>query len=89
MIEIPEHLLWDGDITNIKTWEDTARNHFWFSPGRSKEHISWGNFDKYYSILDDGRVVRITHRRFSRNDELMPKDSIYLGTGFSHHVKYK
>jgi hypothetical protein len=84
MIEIPEHLLWDGDTTNIKTWGDTTHNHFWFSLERSKDSA-----DKYYSILDDGRIVRITHRWVSRNDELIPKGSTYLGTGFSHHVKYK
>jgi hypothetical protein len=83
MIEVPEYILWDGSTTNIEKWEDYVHKHFWFSPVRGEQQT-----DHYYGLLDDGRIVRITHLYFSRRDDMMPGDALYLGMGYAHHIKW-
>lgn len=82
MIEVPEYLLWDGDTTNIKPWESIFHEHFWFSPKRGELRN-----ERFYSLLDDGRIVRITHLFISRIDDHILEDALYLGTGYTHHTK--
>ena len=82
MIEVPEYILWDGDSTDSKPWRSLFHEHFWFSPKRGElrnEH--------FYSLLDDGRIVRITHLYTSKRDDFMPVDAVYLGMGYTHHIK--
>lgn len=83
MIEVPEHLMWDGDTTDIRTWGSFEREHFWYNPATDIGSSC------YYCILDDGRVVRITHVWASKEDADVSKEATYLGTGFPHHAKKK
>lgn len=83
MIEIPEHLLWDGDTKNIETWEfPTYGMHFWFSPSRFSR-----NLPHYYGLLEDGRVVKVTNQTTIKSGDFLPEDVLYLGIGASHHKK--
>ena len=84
MIEIPEYILWDGNTTNIEKWEHVTYDHFWFSPTRGREQT-----DHYYMLLDDGRIVRVTNLHEDRIDDWLLGDALYLGRGYTHHIKRK
>lgn len=81
MVEIPEHLLWDGDTTDIEMWDfPTSNNHYWFSPSTSAKHLY-----HYYGLLEDGRVVKITNETISESRRYLAEDAVYLGFGGAHH----